>query len=63
MTGAQSRLLKVGDRVCWKKSDTNLGKVTGTTWSGVTIVWDDGDTNSLSHNDMAHVEWVPVKKM
>jgi hypothetical protein len=61
MTGDQSRLLKVGDRVCWKKSDTNLGTVTGTAWSGVTIAWDDGDSNSVSHNDMAQVERVPRK--
>jgi len=59
MTGDQSRLLKVGDRVCWKKSDTNLGIVTGTAWSGVTVAWDDGDSNSISHNDMAQVERAP----
>ena len=56
MTGDQSRLLKVGDRVSWKKSDTNLGSVTGTAWHGVTIAWDDGDFNSVGHNDMAQVE-------
>jgi hypothetical protein len=61
MTGDQSRTLSVGDRVCWKKSDTNLGTVTRTTWSGVTIAWDDGDSNSVSHNDMAQVERVPRK--
>jgi hypothetical protein len=61
MTGDQSRTLSVGDRVCWKKSDKNLGTVTGTTWSGVTIAWDDGDSNSVSHNDMAQVERVPRK--
>ena len=62
MTGAQSRLLKVGDRVCWEKSATNLGRVTGTTWSGVTIAWDDGSLKfNVRHNDMAQVERVPVK--
>jgi hypothetical protein len=61
MTGDESRTLRVGDRVCWKKSDTNHGTVTGTSWSGVTISWDDGDTNSVSHNDMAKVERVPTK--
>jgi hypothetical protein len=60
MTGEQSRQLKVGDRVRWKESDTNLGTVTGTSWSGVTLAWDDGDSNSISHNDMAQVEQVPV---
>jgi hypothetical protein len=61
MTGDQSRLLKVGDRVCWKKSATDLGTVIGISWSGVTIDWDDGHTTSIQHNDMAQVEWVPVK--
>jgi hypothetical protein len=56
MTGDQSRLLKVGDRVCWGATTTDLGTVVGTSWSGVTIKWDDGETNSVSHNDMEQVE-------
>lgn len=63
MTGNQSRLLKVGDRVCWKASGTDQGTVVGTSWSGVTIAWDDGDTASIQHNDMAQVERAPVKLM
>jgi len=59
MTGEQSRLLKVGDRVCWEKSATDLGTVTGTTWSEVTICWDDDHTSFIRHNDMAQVERVP----
>ena len=61
MTGDQSRLLKVGDRVCWGATTTDLGTVVGTTWNGVTIDWDDGHTTSIQHNDMAQVERVPVK--
>ena len=61
MTGEQSRLLKVGDRICWEKSATDLGTVVGTAWSGVTIDWDDGHTTSIQHNDMAQVERVPRK--
>jgi hypothetical protein len=61
MTGDQSRQLKVGDRVGWKMSDTNHGTVVGTSWSEVTIDWDDGEANSVSHNDMAQVERVPTK--
>lgn len=56
MTGEQSRKLKVGDRVCWKGDATNEGMVEGTSWSDVKIAWDDGDANSVSHNDMAQVE-------
>ena len=61
MTGDQSRLLKVGDRVCWQAIKTDLGTVVGTAWSGVTINWDDGHTSSIRHNDMAQVERVAVK--
>ena len=60
MTGDQSRLLKVGDRVCWGVTTTALGTVVGTACSGVTIDWDDGHTSSIQHNDMAQVERVPV---
>ena len=61
MTGEQSRLLNVGDRVCWEASATDLGTVAGTAWGGVTVDWDDGHSNSVRHNDMAQVERVPVK--
>jgi hypothetical protein len=61
MTGDQSRLLKVGDRVCWGVTTTDLGTVVGTAWSGVTIDWDDEHTSSIQHNDMAQVERVPTK--
>jgi len=63
MTGDQSRLLKVGDRVCWGATRTDLGSVVATTWSEVTISWDDGKTSSVSHNDMKDVERVPVKRI
>jgi hypothetical protein len=61
MTGEQSRLLKTGDRVSWAGSVTDLGTVTGTTWSEVTIRWDDDHTSFIQHNDMAQVERVPKK--
>ena len=61
MTGEQSRLLKVGDRVCWGATTTDLGTVIGAAWSSVTTTWDDGHANSVRHNDMARVERVPVK--
>jgi hypothetical protein len=60
MTGDQSRLLKVGDRVRWESSTTDLGTIVGTAWSGVTIDWDDGHTSSIRHNDMAQVERAPA---
>ena len=61
MTGDQSRLLNVGDRVCWEKSATDLGTVTESNWAGVSINWDDGRASAILHNDMAQVELVPNK--
>jgi hypothetical protein len=61
MTGEQSRLLRVGDRVCWGVTTTDLGTVVGTSWSEVAISWDDGEANSVAHNDMAQIERVPNK--
>ena len=61
MTGSQSKALKVGDRVCWNISTTDLGTIVGTAWNEVSIDWDDGQTTSIRHNDMAQVERLPVK--
>ena len=52
MTGDQSRTLKVGERVCWKTSATDLGTIVGTAWNGVSIEWDDGQSTSIQHHDM-----------
>ena len=61
MTGDESRRLNVGDRVRWGDTTTDFGTVVGAAWSGVTIDWDDGQTTSIRHNDMAQAERVPVK--
>jgi hypothetical protein len=61
MTGEQSRQLRAGDRVCWGATTTDLGTVIATSWSEVTIDWDDGEASAVSHNDMVKVERVPHK--
>jgi hypothetical protein len=61
MTGDQSRTLRVGELVRWGATTTDLGTVIATSWSEVTISWDDGRSSSIQHNDMAQVERVPVK--
>jgi hypothetical protein len=61
MTGDQSRTLRIGDRVCWGDTTTDLGKVVGTSWCEVTISWDGREASSVLHNDMAQVERVPTK--
>jgi hypothetical protein len=58
MTGAQSRLLKVGARVCWRDDKTDQGTVTDTNWSGVTLQWDSRSEQSILHNDMDAVALV-----
>jgi hypothetical protein len=55
MTGEQSRGLVVGDRVCWCGDNNDLGSVTGKTWSGVDLKWDNRSVQSVLHNDMAQV--------
>ena len=52
----------VGDRVRWGDTTTDFGTVIRTTWSDVTIDWDDGQTTSIQHNDMAQVERLPKKR-
>jgi hypothetical protein len=53
MTGAESRLLKVGDRVFWNADKDDAGTITERNWSGVTINWDNRDNQRTMHNDMA----------
>ncbi|QDM20557.1 hypothetical protein FIU28_04935 [Tardiphaga sp. vice154] len=52
MTGAESRLLKTGDRVCWRGEKSDQGTVTDGNWSGVTLNWDSRCLQSILHNDM-----------
>jgi hypothetical protein len=60
MTGEESRKLNVGDRVSWRGDVTNRGTIKGKSWSGVTIDWDDGDSTSVSHDDMAQIHHMLV---
>ena len=62
MTGDQSRLLNVGDRVSWhndQADQADQGTVTENNWAGVTIKWDNRSEQTILHNDMAQVERVP----
>ena len=61
MTGEQSRLLKIGDRVCWENSATDRGTVTANNWSGIGVFWDDGHKSSSRHNDMTRVSYTLSK--
>ena len=61
MTGDQSRLLKVGDRVCWQKDQADRGSVAAMNWAGVTVKWDNRSKQDILHNDMAQIGLVPHK--
>ena len=56
MTGAQSRSLRVGDRVCWGEDKNDQGTVTEKNWAGVTLAWDNRSEQSVLHNDMAMID-------
>lgn len=61
MTGAQSRLLKAGARVCWRNDKNDQGTVTETDWSVDTLKWDSRSEQSILHNDMDAVALVSRK--
>jgi hypothetical protein len=61
MTGAQSRLLKTGARVCWRDDKNDQGTVTETNCSGVTVKWDSRSEQSILHNDMDPVSAISRK--
>lgn len=61
MTGAESRLLIAGARVCWRDDKTDQGTVTETNWSGVTLKWDSRGRQSILHNDMQPVSVISGK--
>ncbi len=62
MSGDRSRRLQVGDFVYWKGRADDRGKVVENGWSAVTIRWDnDGETNTICHNDMVNVAAAPAK--
>jgi hypothetical protein len=55
MTGAESRTLYAGARVCWNANKSDCGTVTEKDWAGVTIKWDSRGVQQILHNDMAAV--------
>jgi hypothetical protein len=61
MTGEQSRLLKVGDRLLWQNDQADSGTVTETNWAGVTVRWDSRAEQAIQHNDMGSLQRVTGK--
>ena len=61
MTGEQSRKLKVGDRVSWNNDHNEIGTITETNWSGVSVNWHNRNQQSILHNDMTLMFPAPKK--
>lgn len=59
MTGAESRSLIVGARICWAADKADQGTVTARDWGGVHIEWDGGVKTYIHHNNMKEVSVVP----
>jgi hypothetical protein len=60
MTGEKSRLLKVGDHVCWQNDNADHGVVAEANWAGVTVKWHNRSEQTILHNDMGQLERAPA---
>jgi hypothetical protein len=56
MTGEESRLLKVGDLVCWQLDNSDRGIAAEMNWASVTIKWDNRTDQTVMHNDMGQLD-------
>jgi hypothetical protein len=56
MTPEQSKLLKVGARVCFNRDPEDSGEVTSIQARYVTIKWNDGHQSFTGHNEMKRIE-------
>src|SRR6266446_1626281 len=55
MTVTESKGLTIGNRVFWRGSSVDGGRITGTSWDAVTIAWDNGQAATVHHGDMREV--------
>jgi hypothetical protein len=62
MTSEESKLLRVGTRVCFNGEQADRGTVTASQARYVTIKWDDGHQSFSSHSEMKRVERVRARK-
>ena len=61
MNVTQSKALKKGSRVYWLGDANDGGVVTETSWSAVTISWDNGHVATVHHGDMREIHRAPAK--
>jgi hypothetical protein len=63
MTITESKALEKGNRVYWRGDAADSGVVTETSWSAVTIAWDNGKVASVHHGDMREIQRTPAKSV
>lgn len=55
MTEQQSKRLNIGDRVIWNGDPHDAGTVVDCGYAAVVVTWDNGQTGTVDHRDMAIV--------
>ena len=60
MTVTESKGLQKGTRVYWRGDATDSGTITDTSWSEVTISWNNGKVASVHHGDMQEIQLKPT---
>jgi hypothetical protein len=61
MTAAESKDLKKGSRVYWRRDAADRGSITETSWDAVTIAWDNGQVARVHHGDMREIQRAPAR--
>ena len=56
MNARQAKKLKVGDKVMWQGSHTDLGEVIEVGYCAVKIKWDNGQVGLVQHDDMTMID-------
>lgn len=58
MSEAESKRLRVGDRVYWDDDPADIGSVVETDYLCVRIKWENGQEGTIHHRDMSKVHRV-----
>jgi hypothetical protein len=63
MTVTESKDLKKGTRVYWRGDAADSGTIIDTSWSAVTISWNNGTVASIHHGDMREIQRAPTNPL
>jgi hypothetical protein len=61
VTAAESKNLRRGNRVCWRRDAADSGTIIATSWNAVTIAWDNGQVATVHHGDMREIHSTSAK--